>query len=66
MKKHHVAFDILMPHLADEARLVLVCYTVPPRDRFLVGRSLLHVQAVEVGAAKLQKDRDVSTSTYTI
>ena len=55
-----------MPHLADEARLVLVCYTVPPRDRFLVGRSLLHVQAVEVGAAKLQKYRDVSTSTYTI
>ena len=49
--------DILVPHLAKEARLVLVCYTVPSRDRFLVGRSLLHVQAVEVGAAKLEKDK---------
>ena len=55
--------DILVPHLAEEARLVLVCYTVPPRDRFLVGRPLLRVQAVEVRAAKLQGGGNVSMGT---
>lgn len=52
--------DILVPHLAEEARLVLVRDAAPPRSRLLVGGALLRVEAIEVRAAELKGVENVN------